>query len=94
VNELKNNKKMEQVINVTYPKQLAFSLKMQDNEFVQEMQKLAIIKLYELGKVSSSIAAKILNLTRVDFIELINKYQVSFFSYVSEDELLNDFKNA
>jgi predicted HTH domain antitoxin len=85
---------MEQVINVTYPKQLAFSLKMQDNEFVQEMQKLAIIKLYELGKISSSIAAKILNLTRVDFIELINKYQVSFFSYISEDELLNDFKNA
>jgi len=85
---------MEQVINVTYPKQLAFSLKMQDNEFVQEMQKLAIIKLYELGKISSSIAAKILNLTRVDFIELINKYQVSFFSYISEEELLNDLKNA
>jgi len=85
---------MEQVINVTYPKQLAFSLKMQDNEFVQEMQKLAIIKLYELGKISSSIAAKILNLTRVDFIELINKYQISFFSYVSDDELLNDLKNA
>jgi len=85
---------MEQVINVTYPKQLAFSLKMQDNEFIQEMQKLAIIKLYELGKISSSMAAKILNLTRVDFIELINKYQVSFFSYVSDDELLNDLKNA
>jgi len=85
---------MEQVINVTYPKQLAFSLKMQDNEFVQEMQKLSIIKLYELGKISSSIAAKILNLTRVDFIELINKYQISFFSYVSDDELLNDLKNA
>lgn len=85
---------MEEVINVTYPKQLAFSLKMQDNEFVQEMQKLAIIKLYELGKISSSNAAKILNLTRIDFIELINKYQVSFFSYVSEDELLNDLKNA
>ena len=85
---------MEQVINVTYPKQLAFSLKMQDNEFVQEMQKLTIIKLYELGKISSSIAAKILNLTRVDFIELINKYQVSFFSYISEEELLNDLKNA
>jgi len=67
---------------------------MQDNEFVQEMQKLAIIKLYELGKISSSIAAKILNLTRVDFIELINKYQISFFSYVSDDELLNDLKNA
>jgi len=67
---------------------------MQDNEFIQEMQKLAIIKLYELGKISSSMAAKILNLTRVDFVELINKYQVSFFSYASEEELLNDLKNA
>ena len=85
---------MEQVINVTYPKQLAFSLKMQDREFVEEMQKITIIKLYELGKISSSIAAKILNLTRVDFIELLNKYQVSFFSYVSEDEILKDLKNA
>ncbi len=85
---------MEQVINVTYPKQLAFSLKMQDSEFVQEMQKLSIIKLYELGKISSSMAAKILNLTRVDFIELINKNQISFFSYISEDEIINDLKNA
>ncbi len=85
---------MEQVINVTYPKKLALSLKMQDNEFVLEMQKLAIIKLYELGKISSSIAAKILHLRRVDFIELINKYQVTFFSYVSDEELFNDLKNA
>ena len=85
---------MEQVINVTYPKQLAFSLKMQDSEFVQEMQKLSIIKLYELGKISSSMAAKILNLTRVDFIELINKNQISFFSYISEGEIISDLKNA
>ncbi len=85
---------MEQVINVTYPKQLAFSLKMQDSEFVIEMQKLSIIKLYELGKISSSMAAKILNLTRVGFIELINKNQVSFFSCISEDEIFSDLKNA
>lgn len=41
----KTQKEMEQVINVSYPKQLALSLKMQENEFVQEMQKLSIIKL-------------------------------------------------
>jgi predicted HTH domain antitoxin len=90
----KTQKEMEQVINVSYPKQLALSLKMQENEFVQEMQKLSIIKLYELGKISSSVAAKILNLSRVDFIELINKYQVSIFSNTLKDELLNDLKNA
>jgi len=85
---------MEQVLNVSFPKHLALSLKMQENEFVIEMKKFTIIKLYEIGKISSSIAAKILNLSRVDFIELINKYQISFFSFTDENELLNDLKNA
>jgi predicted HTH domain antitoxin len=85
---------MEQVLNVSYPRQLAFSLKMHDNEFVQEMKKLTIIKLYEIGKISSSVAANILNLTRVDFIEVLNKYQVSVFSFDTENELLSDIKNA
>ncbi len=85
---------MENVLNVTYPKELAFSLKMQDKEFVSEMRKLTVVKLYEIGKISSSLAAKILKLNRLGFLELINKYQVSFFSYKSEDELLNDIQNA
>lgn len=85
---------MESVLNVSYPKQLAFSLKMQESEFVNEMRKLAIIKLYEIGKISSGSAAKVLHISRVDFIELINKYQVSFFSFASDNEILNDLKNA
>ncbi len=67
---------------------------MQDNEFVNEMRKLTVVKLYEIGKISSSLASKILNLNRVDFLELINKYQVLFFSHKSENELLNDLQNA
>ncbi|NPA69088.1 MAG: UPF0175 family protein [Chlorobi bacterium] len=85
---------MKNQITVSYPQELAFTLKMQENEFKNEMLKLTIVKLYELGKISSSLASKILNLNRVDFLELINKYQVSFFSYKSEKELLNDLKNA
>ena len=85
---------MEQTINVAFPRQLAFSLKMQDGEFIEEMKKLTIVKLYEIGKISSSVGAKSLNLNRLEFIELIHKYQVSFFSFNSEDDLLNDLKNA
>jgi len=85
---------MKNIITVPYPKELAFTLKMQDNEFINEMRKLTVIKLYEIGKISSSLASKILNLNRVDFLELINKYQVSFFSHKSENELLNDLQNA
>ena len=85
---------MENVLTISYPKELAFSLKMQTVEFVTEMRKLTIIKLYEIGKISSSLAAKILNLNRVDFFDEINKYQVSVFSYSSEQELLKDIKNV
>ena len=85
---------MENVLTVNYPQELAFSLKMQTKEFVSEMRKLTIIKLYEIGKISSSLASKTLNLSRVDFFEQINKYQVSVFSYNSEQELLNDIENA
>ena len=85
---------MENIITVSYPKELAFTLKMQDNEFVNEMRKLTVVKLYEIGKISSSLASKILNLNRVDFLEIINKYEVSFFSHKSEDELINDLQNA
>ena len=85
---------MEKVLTVSYPKELAFTLKMQDNEFVSEMKKLTVVKLYEIGKISSSYAAKILELKRVDFIELMNKYQVSFFNFNSDSDLLNDLQNA
>lgn len=40
---------MEQDIAVTYPEALAFSLKMQDEEFSREMKNLSMVKLYELG---------------------------------------------
>ena len=83
-----------EIITVSYPKELAFTLKMQNNEFISEMRKLTIVKLYEIGKVSSSLASKILNLNRVDFLELINKYNVSFFSHKSENELLTDLQNT
>ncbi len=84
----------EKVLTVSYPKELAFALKMQDKEFINEMRKLTVVKLYEIGKISSSFAAKVLNLNRVVFLELINNYQISFFYHRSDDELLNDFKNA
>lgn len=85
---------MEDLVKVSYPKRLALSLKMNDYEFVDEMKKLSVIKLYEIGKISSTIAAKTLGIKRIDFLELINSYQVSYFSHFSEKEIVNDIENA
>ncbi len=64
---------MKRLISVTYPESLANSLKLADKEFEKEIKTISIIKLYELGKISSGTASKILGINRVEFIEKIGK---------------------
>lgn len=85
---------MEQLISINYPESLAFSLKMENQEFKSEMKTISLIKLYELGKISSGLAAKLLNMNRVDFLELLEKYNVSYFHKGLENELESDYENA
>ena len=85
---------MEQLISINYPESLAFSLKMENQEFKSEMKTISLIKLYELGKISSGLAAKLLNMNRIDFLELLEKYNVSYFHQGLENEIESDFLNA
>ena len=52
-----------------------------------------VTKLYEEGKLSSGQAAEMAGISKRTFIELLGKYNVSVFSY-STDELKEDLKNA
>lgn len=85
---------MDHNISINYPEKLAFSLKMENVEFAKEIKIISMIKLYELGKISSGFASKILKLNRIDFLELLEKYNVSYFSRGVENELEDDLKNA
>jgi len=85
---------MEQLITINYPESLAFSLKMKNHEFKSEIKILSLIKLYELGKISSGHAAKLLEISRIDFLEMLKKYNVSYFHKELENELESDFANA
>ena len=85
---------MESLISINYPESLAFSLKMENQEFKSEMKTISLIKLYELGKISSGLAAKLLNMNRIDFLELLEKYNVSYFHKGLENEIESDFSNA
>jgi len=81
-------------ISINYPEKLAFSLKMENVEFAKEIKTISLVKLYELGKISSGLASKILELSRIDFLELLEKYNVSYFNKGLENELLDDLENA
>lgn len=85
---------MKNSITINYPEALAFSLKMEKEEFSNTMKTLSLIKLYELGKISSGFAAKLLNISRIDFLELLGDYKVSYLHQDLDNELETDFLNA
>jgi len=85
---------MKGVINIEYPESLANSLKLKGKEFENEMKISSLVKLFELGKVSSGTAAKVLGLSRLDFLELLAKYKVSPFGQYDTDDLIDDIANA
>jgi predicted HTH domain antitoxin len=82
---------MEPQIAISYPKSLAFSLKMKNEEFEREIKAISLIKLYELGKVSSGMAGRILGISRLEFLKLLPLYGVSYFS---GEDLESDMANA
>ncbi|HKK10286.1 MAG TPA: UPF0175 family protein [Bacteroidales bacterium] len=85
---------MSHQISISFPEDLANSLKLKTEEFESEIKIISLVKLYELGKISSGYAAEILNMERTDFLQLLHKYQVSYFNESSVDEIENDYKNA
>lgn len=84
---------MASTIAISYPESLALSLKMGDKEFENEMKTLSLVKLYELGKISSGVAAQLLGVSRIEFLDLLEKYSVSYLQG-DEEDLISDFDNA
>lgn len=83
---------MQDVINIEYPRSLTDSLKLSESEFKKEVKISAIVKLYEMNKITSGTAATILGLSRIEFIELLSRYKVSIFEEYDKNALLQEIK--
>lgn len=64
-------------LKITYPEDLLLSLKETPEEFEKEARLLLAVKLYELGKVSTGVAAKIAGMGRVAFIMSLGRFGLS-----------------
>lgn len=85
---------MKGIINIEYPESLANSLRLRGKDFENEMKTSSLVKLFELGKVSSGTAAKVLGLSRLDFLDLLSKYKVSPLGQYDFYDLREDIANA
>ena len=82
---------MSQIISIEYPEYLANSMRMNKSEFGREIKISGLVKLFELGKISSGTASKVLQISRIEFLELLVKYNVGFLNV---DDLNEDLHNA
>ena len=85
---------MKRTINIEYPESLANSLRLSTKDFEYEIKTSSLVKLFELGKVSSGVAARVLGLSRLDFLELLSKYKVSVLGPYDLNDLNEDIANA
>ena len=85
---------MNRIISVEYPEFLAISLKLKAKDFENEIKISSMVKLFELGKISSGTAAKVLGMKRVDFLDLLSAYNVSIWAQYDLNDLKEDLANA
>jgi len=85
---------MNRVINIEYPESLANSLRLNAKDFELEIKTSSLVKLFEIEKVSTGTAAKVLGLARIDFLDLLSKYKVSVLGQYDLNDLTEDIANA
>ena len=81
------------VLTIPYSDDLLLSLKKSSGEFEEEAKLLLAVKLYEMNRVSTGVAAQLAGISRVAFILELAHFGVSPMGQ-GPDELAEDLSNA
>ena len=80
-------------IEIEYPDTLPDFLQEDEASFKHELKMAMAVKLFELNRISSGTAAKLVGIDRVTFLKELGKYQVGMHHY-NVNELEKDIENA
>lgn len=72
-------------ITVELPEQVEQALNRTPGEMARDVKLYAALMLYQLGKLSSGMAAQMAGLSRVEFLYLCGEYGISVFQYTPEE---------
>jgi predicted HTH domain antitoxin len=80
-------------LSITLPDDLADAAQLSQSEFAREAQLAMAAKLYEMGRLSSGLAARIAGLPRSVFLWELSKFNVPLID-LDAAELAHDLDNA
>ena len=78
---------------IDYPETLPDALQQTPAQFEQEAKMAMAVKLFEMKRLSSGMAAKLIGIDRVAFLLMLHRYSVALID-LEEEELLSDLTNA
>jgi len=81
------------VLTIPYPEDLLLSLKKSPEEFETEARLLLAVKMYELGQISTGMAARLTGMSRVAFMFELARFGLSPVG-IDAEELAEDVVNA
>lgn len=80
-------------LNIKYPENLPDILHLTKKAFEEEAKMAMAVKLFEMKKLSSGMAADLVGIDRVTFLLNLHRYNVPMIDLENE-ELITDIKNA
>lgn len=80
-------------LSISYPPEVLWALQEEPDEFEAKARLILALALYERGKLSSGLAARLAGVPRVTFLFLLGQHGLSPFGETA-DELEQDLANA
>ena len=72
-------------VTMDFPEEAMSLFRSGPDDFARRLRLAAVVKWYEIGKVSQSKAAELAGLSRQDFLDALHEYQVSPFQVTPAD---------
>jgi predicted HTH domain antitoxin len=77
---MRKGEKWMTTLQLSFPEDMALLVPDQSTDTLEHLAREAlIVRLYDLGQLSSGRAARLLGITRWDFLDLLGHYHVSWF---------------
>lgn len=80
-------------LQIDYPETLPDALQQTREQFEQEAKTAMAVKLFEMKRISSGMAAQLAGIDRVTFLLNLHRYGVPMID-LTEEELITDLEDA
>jgi len=84
---------MNNLLKIPYSSKLPDALQLSSKQFEQEAVMAMAVKLFELKRLSSGVAASLVGIDRVTFLLSLPRYGVDMIN-IDPEEINDDYENA